>query len=126
MWRVDSPLTAGDREPRFRSAFEELLVEIWVNLDPAWGDGFELPAVGERLVQLPSRHPTRPVGSRFLVAGTHDKQPPARLDHTRQPCGVTPAVVIGEDMEQAAVDLAREALASVSQRCRVLDQELDG
>src|SRR5262249_20398251 len=83
-----------------------------------------LPAIGEGVVEFLPRYPLRALGSRFLVTKTHQEHSAARLDHPRQPLDVAPPVVVGEDVEQPAVDHAAEALAPVAQRCRILDQEL--
>src|SRR5262245_58462397 len=49
----DSPVPPDDREPRLRPALRELdLGELRAHLDLAWPDGFDLPAVGEGVVQL--------------------------------------------------------------------------
>ena len=50
--------------------------------------------------------------ARFLVAEAQQEQPTARLQHRRQPIDVTAAVLVAEDVEEAAVDHVVEPLRS--------------
>src|SRR6516164_6833088 len=82
----DLPLPPDDGEPHLRSALRELdLSELGVDLAPGRLDRFDLPAVGEGVVQLLARHAPRPLCPRFLVAETRQEHPPARLEDMRQP-----------------------------------------
>src|SRR5262245_39469302 len=124
MGASDSPVPPDDREPRLRPALRERdFGELRVHLDLAWPDGFDLPAIGEGVVQLLPRYPPWPLRPRLRVAEAQQEQPAARLEHLRQSPDVAPPVVIREDVEEAAVDHAGEALAPAAERRRVLDQE---
>src|SRR5262249_33587631 len=80
-----------------------------VHLESDGFDGFDVPAVGEGVVQLLPRHLGDDV-ARLIGTAAHEEQPAARLDHPRQPPDVAPAVVVGEDVEQAGVDDACKPL----------------
>ena len=77
--------------------------------------------IGKGIVQFLPRYPSRPVVPRFMVAEAHQEQPATWLHYLRQPVQVTPPVLVGEDVEQAAVDNGSEALAPISQGGRVLE-----
>jgi hypothetical protein len=60
-----------------------------------------------------------------LIRETHQEKPTARLQDRGQPFDVPAAVLVAEDMEQAAVDHVVEPLGPVLERQGVFDQERD-
>src|SRR5579883_3475701 len=115
------------REPRFRSALaERKILEVGVDLDPDRLDGFDAPALGERIVQLLFRDAPRPLAGRLLVAEAHEEDSAARLEDRCQSVDVFLPVLVRENVEQAAIDHIVEPLAPVLERQGIFDEERDG
>jgi hypothetical protein len=72
-----------------------------------------IPSPSEGVVQFLLRHPAWPLRSRLFVAEAHQEHPTARLQDRRQSRNVLCPVLIGNDVEQAAVDHVGEALGPV-------------
>src|SRR6266545_1112918 len=112
--RGSPSLPPDNRQPRLRPALAEGQVfQVGADLVAFWLDGFDGPALGEGVVQFFLRHPPWPLRARLLVAEAEQEQPTARLQDTRQALDVPPAVVVVEDVEQAAVDHAVEHFGEV-------------
>src|SRR5262245_16052257 len=63
-----SPFPPDDREPRLRPALREFhLGELRIDFDLDRLDGFDLPAVGEGVVQFLARHAPGPLRPQLLV-----------------------------------------------------------
>src|SRR5215510_1098527 len=91
-----SPYPPDDCKPDFWPTLRELDVgELRAHLEPGCLNGFDLPALGEGVVEFPTRYPTRALRPRFLIAEARQKQPAARHKHSPKPLDVAAPVVIG-------------------------------
>src|SRR5205807_7446639 len=116
--------TSNHSEPRLRPALAEgHVLQIGTNLDAPWFDGFDVPTVSEGGVQLFLRNAPRPLRPWLLVAEAQQEQSAAGLEHSRQPLDIAAAVVVAEDVQQAAVRHIVDPLGPVLERHGALDEE---
>src|SRR5439155_6940334 len=106
---LESALPPDHREPRPRPTLAERdALKVGADLVPGRTDLLHGPAVRKGIPDLLLRDPPRPLGAGLLLAEAQQEEPPARFRDMGQPGDVASPVLVGEDVEQAAVDHALE------------------
>src|SRR5262249_3775773 len=121
-----SRLSFGDDEPGFGAAFAEgEILEVGADLETGGLKRLNLPARGEGGFEFPARDAARTLLAGFGVAEAKENQFAAGLQDRGEAFDVAPAVVVTENVKQAAIDGAVEPLGPRTQRQGVFDQESD-
>src|SRR4051812_35582167 len=104
-----SRLPPEHRDPRSRAALAERdVLQVGPDLEPLGANLLDDPTDHKRLPKLPLGDPSRALGAGLLVAEAQQEDATSWLRHMGETCDVACPILIGEDVEQAAVDHAAE------------------